>query len=46
MVMGEMQCCYHHPNDDSFTLDEIAEPGQPGWQVDYREYTSTFTDFT
>lgn len=29
-----------------FTLDEIAEPGQPGWQVDYREYTSTFTDFT
>lgn len=29
-----------------FTLDEIAEPGQPGWQVDYREYTSTFTNFT
>lgn len=33
-------------NKMGFTLDEIAEPGQPGWKVDYCEYTSVFTKFT
>lgn len=28
------------------SLDEIASEGQYGWEVDYNEYTKTFTKFT
>lgn len=49
MIEREIKVLYFINNDTKkmgFSLDEIAEPGQHGWEVDCKEKEQVFTRFT